>query len=396
MRDVSIVAVGMTPFRHRPESISEIGADGIIEAFNDDLLKNLEMKDMPAAYCGTMGGGPQAGQRVLARLKGRMEERGLEGQEGLTGIPISNYENMCVSGTNAFQSGYRDIAAGVHDLVLCFGVEKLGRGSLSMEEKKTVTTDKDFGGGPSPVPYMFSLNAQSHMEKYGTTREQLAAVGVKSKEYASRNPNAQYRQRVTIDDVLNSKMIADPLTMLMCCPTSTGGAACILAASDIAKKYNEMPVKVLASVLKTSKSDLGFLEAGWDPNMRAGREAYKIAKITPKDVDVAQVHDCFAIAELMHYESFGFCKMGDAGKWIEEGGPCKDGEIPVNTDGGLISKGHPLGATGFAQIYELTHQLRGDAHTQISPQPKIAWKHNMGGGVGIGMAYAVDVLGRDW
>ena len=393
MRDVSIVAVGMTVFKHRPESISEIGADGIIEAFNDDTLKNLEMKDMEAAYCGTMGGGPQAGQRSLARLKGRMEEKGLEGQEGLTGIPISNYENMCVSGTNAFQSGYRDIAAGVHDIVLCFGIEKLGKGALSMTEKGALTTEKV--EGPAPVPYLFSVNAQSHMEKYGTTKEQLAMVGVKSKEYASRNPNAQYRQRVTIDDVLNSKMIADPLTMLMCCPTSTGGAACILAASDIAKKYNEMPVKIMASVLKTSKAGLDFLTSGWDPNVRAGREAYKMAGITPKDVDIAQVHDCFAIAELMHYESFGFCEMGGSGKWIEEGGPCKDGEIPVNTDGGLISKGHPLGATGFAQVYELTHQLRGDAHTQI-PDAKIAWKHNMGGGFGVGMAYAVDVLGRDW
>jgi len=349
---------------------------------------------MAAAYCGTMGGGPQAGQRVACKIKGQDGREGIGGSEGLTGIPVSNYENMCVSGTNAFQSGYRDIAAGVHDIVLCFGIEKLGKGALSMTEKGALTTEKV--EGPAPVPYLFSVNAQSHMEKYGTTKEQLAMVGVKSKEYASRNPNAQYRQRVTIDDVLNSRMIADPLTMLMCCPTSTGGAACILAASDIAKKYNEMPVKIMASVLKTSKAGLDFLTSGWDPNVRAGREAYKMAGITPKDVDVAQVHDCFAIAELMHYESFGFCKMGEGGKWIEEGGPCKDGEIPVNTDGGLISKGHPLGATGFAQIYELTHQLRGDAHTQISPQPKIAWKHNMGGGFGIGMAYAVDVLGRDW
>jgi len=395
MRKVSIIAVGMTPFRHRPESLTDIGADGIIESLNDRMLKNLETKDIQAAYCGTMGGGPQAGQKVLARLKGRMEERGLEPQEGLTGIPVSNYENMCVSGTCAFQAGIRDVASGAHDLVLCFGVEKLGRGSLSFEEKKSVTTDKDFGGGPSPVPYMFSLNAQAHMERYGTTREQLAMVAVKSKEYAANNPNAQYRQRVTIEDVLNSPMAADPLTMLMCCPTSTGGASCILAPSEIAKKYNELPVDIMASVLKTSKSDLGFLESGWEPNIRAGREAYKMAGITPKDIDVAQVHDCFAIAELMHYESFGWCKMGEGGKWIEEGGPWKDGELPVNTDGGLISKGHPLGATGFAQVYELVHQLRGDAHNQI-PNAEIAWKHNMGGGFGIGMAYAVDVLRSGW
>ena len=394
MRDVSIIAVGMTPFRHRPESFTEIGADGIIDAFNDDMLKNLEMEDIQAAYCGTRGGGPQAGQRVLARLKGRMEEKGLEGKEGLTGIPIFNYENMCVSGTNAFQAGYRDVALGMYDIVLCFGVEKLGRGSLSTDEKGALTTEKF--EGPPPVPYMFSLNAHTHMEKYGTTREQLAMIAVKSKEYASRNPNAQYRQLVTVDEVLDSPMVADPLTILMCCPTSTGGGACILAASDIAKKYNELPVKILASVLKTSKADVSFLVAGWDPNIRAGREAYRLTGLTPKDIDVAQVHDCFAIAELMHYESFGWCKMGEGGKWVEEGGPCKDGGIPVNTDGGLISKGHPLGATGFAQVYELVHQLRGDAHTQISPKPKIAWQHNMGGGVGIGMAYAVNVLGEGW
>jgi acetyl-CoA acetyltransferase len=393
MRDVSIIAVGMTPFRHRPESAMEIAADGIIDALCDKELRNMDMSDMEAAYCGTMGGGPQGGQRALARLYSRMEEKGLEPQEGLTGIPVSNYENQCTSGTCAFDAAYMDIASGKHDKVLAFGFEKLGKGSLSVDSGGGLSTAKF--RGPPPVPMMFAGNAKRHMKRFGTTREHLAMVAVKSKEYAATNPNAQYRQRLTIDDVLNAKMTADPLTMFMCCPTSTGGAACILAADDIAREYNELPVKIISSAMKTCRAGVSALESGWDPNIRVGYEAYKRAGISPKDIDVAQVHDCFAIAELMHYESFGWCDIGKAGEWIESGAPCKGGELPVNTDGGLISKGHPLGATGFAQIYELVHQLRGDAHNQV-PDAELAWKHNMGGGVGVGMTYCVHVLGRGW
>jgi acetyl-CoA acetyltransferase len=183
--------------------------------------------------------------------------------------------------------------------------------------------------------------------------------------------------------------------MLMCCPTSTGGSAAILCAKDIAKEYCDLPVDILTGVMKTARSGVGALESGWDPNIRAGYEAYKRTGLSVKDIDVAQVHDCFAIAELMHYESFGFCEIGKSGEWIESGGPCKGGELPVNTDGGLISKGHPLGATGGAQVYELVHQLRGDGHNQV-PDAEIAWKHNMGGGAGVGMTYCVHVLGRGY
>ncbi len=391
MRDVSIVAVGMTEFKHRPESFMDIGADGIIQALNDPELKDLDMSDMEAAYCGTMGGGPQAGQRILARLKSRMEEKGLEGQEGLTGIPISNWENQCTSGTCAFDAAFRDVGAGFHDIVLAFGAEKLGKGSLSMSASGGLSTAKF--RGPPPVPMMFAGNAKRHMKRFGTTKEHLGMVAVKSKEYAAKNPNAQYRNRITLDEAVNSKVIVDPLTMFMCCPTSTGGAACIVTTKEIARKITETPVDVICGVNKSARSGIGTLETGWDPNMRSGREAYKLAGITPKDIDVAQVHDCFAIAELMHYESFGWCPIGGAGEWIESGGPCKGGELPVNTDGGLISKGHPLGATGFAQLYELTHQLRGNAHTQV-PDAEVAWKHNMGGGAGVGLTYIVHVLKR--
>ncbi len=389
MRGVSIVAVGMTEFRHRPEPFMDIGADGIIQALKD--TEELEIKDMEAAYCGTMGGGPQAGQRILARLKSRMEEQGLDGQEGLTGYPISNWENQCTSGTCAFDAAYRDIAAGFHDIVLAFGAEKLGKGSLSMGAGGGLSTAKF--RGPPPVPTMFAGNAKRHMKRFGTKREHLAMVAVKSKEYAARNPNAQYRKPITVDEALNAKMIADPLSMFMCCPTSTGGSSCILTTTEIARKICETPVEVVCGTNKTARTGIGALETGWDPNIRAGREAYRLAGITAKDIDVAQVHDCFAIAELMHYESFGWAEIGKCGEWIESGGPCKGGELPVNTDGGLISKGHPLGATGFAQLYELTHQLRGDAHTQV-PDAEIAWKHNMGGGVGVGMTYIVHVLKR--
>ncbi|MFX1451151.1 MAG: thiolase family protein [Promethearchaeota archaeon] len=384
MRRVCIIGVGMTEFRHRPESIQDIGAQAIKLAF--DEVKNLELKDIQAVYCGTMGGGPSLASRIMARCKDVM------GQEGLTGVPMSNWENMCVSGTNAIMAAYLDIASGLHDIVLQVGVEKLGRGSLAQGKDGRLTTAKF--KGPPPAPAMFAGQAKRHMKRFGTTREHLAMVAVKSKEYASRNPNAQYRKKVTIDEVLNSKMIAEPLTMLMCCPTSTGGSSVIFCAEDIARKYQDTLVEFVASSMKTCRAKVPTLESGWDPNIRAGRESYKRAGIGPTDIGVAQVHDCFAIAELMHYESFGFCDMGKSGEWIEDGGPTKDGEVPVNTDGGLISKGHPLGATGGAQFYELTNQLRGTAHTQIKPIPEYALQHNMGGGVGVGMAYVCNILKR--
>lgn len=386
MRDVSIIGVGMTEFRHRPESITEIGAKAIQEVFKD--VKKLKIADVQAVYCGTNGGGAMLGQRIMARTKDIM------GEEGLTGVAISNWENMCTSGTCAFIAAYQAIASGAYDIVLQVGVEKLGRGSLSMTETGRLTTvraDK----APPMVPMMFASQAKLHMERFGTKREHLAMVGVKSKEYAASNPNAQYRERITVEDALNARMIADPLTVYMCCPTSTGGSALILCASDIAKEFQDKPVKIAASVIKTARGT-PQLESGWDPNIRAGREAYRLAGIVPKDIGVAQVHDCFAIAELMHYESFGFCEMGKAGEWIESGGPCMGGELPVNTDGGLISKGHPLGATGGAQICELVHQLRGDAHNQVKPIPEVAFQHNMGGGVGIGMAYIANIFKRGW
>ena len=384
MKRVCIVGVGMTEFRHRPESIQDIGAQAIKFALED--VENLELKDIQAVYCGTMGGGPSLAQRIMARCKD------VVGQEGLTGVPMSNWENMCTSGTCAAMAAYTDIASGMHDIVLQVGVEKLGRGSLAVGSDGRLTALKI--KGPPPVPSMFASLARRHIKRFGTKSEHLAMVSVKSKEYAANNPNAQYRKRVTIEDVLNSKMIADPLTMLMCCPTSTGGSSVILCTEEIARKFHEMPVEIIGSALKTARPKLPQLESGWDANIRAGREAYKMAGVRPEDIGVAQVHDCFAIAELMHYESFGFCEMGKAGEWIESGAPSMGGELPVNTDGGLISKGHPLGATGGAQLYELTHQLRGDGHNQVDPLPEYALQHNMGGGMGVGMAYICNILKR--
>jgi len=383
MRKVCVVGVGMTEFRHRPESITDIGAKAIHEAFKD--VKKLKLADIEAVYCGNAAGAPMLGQRIMARLKDEM------GEEGLTGVPISNWENMCTSGTCAFIAAYHDVASGIHDIVLQVGAEKLGRGALTIDESGRLSTQK----GADPVPQMFAAQAKLHMERFGTAREHLAMVAVKSKDYARNNPKAQYREPLTIDDALNAKMIADPLTLYMCCPTSTGGSAVILCSSDIAKEFQDKPVEIAASAIKTARGT-PQLESGWDPNIRASREAYKLAGIGPSDIGVAQVHDCFAIAELMHYESFGWCEMGNAGKWIEDGHPCLGGDLPVNTDGGLISKGHPLGATGGAQIYELVHQLRGDAHNQVRPIPEAAFQHNMGGGMGIGMAYIVNVYKRGW
>jgi acetyl-CoA acetyltransferase len=363
-RGVSVIGVGMIPFGKYPDrKLADLGWPAVKSAIVD---ANIEPRKIEAVYCGTALGGMMSGQRVMGRL-------------GLTGIPIANIENACSSSSTAFRQGIMAIQTGQFDVVLVIGVEKLtkfGGGTLPLEEE-----DWEVSQGLS-MPALYAMRAKRYMHDFGLTREQLALVSVKNRRHGSLNSDAQIRKEVTVDEVLASRPIADPFTLLQCCPTGDGAAAVILCATSIAKQFRFDPVKVIASDVTSGKYVTGFRDMTIpEITVRGAQEAYRDAGIGPKDVDVAEVHDAFSIAELLYYEAFGFCERGQAGSFIESGATTFGGKVVVNPSGGLLAKGHPIGATGAAQVVEVVRQLRGQAGARQVEGAKIGLTHATGGGI---------------
>jgi acetyl-CoA acetyltransferase len=363
-RGVSVIGVGMIPFGKYPDrKLADLGWPAVKSAIVD---ANIEPRKIEAVYCGTALGGMMSGQRVMGRL-------------GLTGIPIANIENACSSSSTAFRQGIMAIQTGQFDVVLVIGVEKLtkfGGGTLPLEEE-----DWEVSQGLS-MPALYAMRAKRYMHDFGLTREQLALVSVKNRRHGSLNSDAQIRKEVTVDEVLASRPIADPFTLLQCCPTGDGAAAVILCATSIAKQFRSDPVKVIASDVTSGKYVTGFRDMTIpEITVRGAQEAYRDAGIGPKDVDVAEVHDAFSIAELLYYEAFGFCERGQAGSFIESGATTFGGKVVVNPSGGLLAKGHPIGATGAAQVVEVVRQLRGQAGARQVEGAKIGLTHATGGGI---------------
>ena len=324
---------------------------------------------------------------------------------GLGGIPITTVSNACASASAAFREAVLAVASGYHDVALALGVEKmqLDRAELMMDECRRAKVMGMGGNGADAelegqfgisFPGFFGMAANRHMKLYGTTVEHLAMVSLKNRKNAAGNPNAQFQKPITKSDVLESRMVAYPLTFLMCCPTTDGAAAAIVMSKEKAKSMCEKPVDVAASVLKTatfepSDHDLDTMR----PTIRASQEAYKQAGVEPKDIDLALVHDCFSISELIHYEDLGFCEKGDAKDMIEKGETEIGGRIPVNPCGGLLSKGHPVGATGVAQVCEVTWQLRGEAGERQVEGAEVGLTHTLGGtSHSEGVACGVNIL----
>ncbi len=364
MRGVSVIGVGMIPFGKYPDrKLSDLGWPAVKAALADARIAPGQVE---AAYCGTALGGMMSGQRVLGRL-------------GLTGIPIANVENACSSSSTAFRQGVLAIRSGQYDVVLVIGVEKLskfGGGTLPLEDE-----DWEVSQGLS-MPALYAMRAQRYMHDFGLTKEQLALVSVKNRRHGSRNPDAQMRQPVSLNEVMAARMIAEPFTLLHCCPTGDGAAAVVLCASAIAKQFRTDPVAVVASDVTSGKFMTGARDMTIpEITVRGAKEAYEEAGVGPKDVDVAEVHDAFSIAELLYYEAFGFCERGGAGRFIESGASTFGGEVVVNPSGGLLAKGHPVGATGAAQIVEVVRQLRGEAGERQVEDAKIGLTHATGGGV---------------
>jgi acetyl-CoA acetyltransferase len=391
----------MTKFgRYLDKEPRWLAEEAVYNAITD---AGISHKDVEVAYVGNVGAGAFCkqgftilGEVVLAPL-------------GMGGIPITTVSNACASASAAFREAVLAVASGHHDVALALGVEKMqfDRAELMMDERRRSKVMGMGGNGADAelegqfglsFPGFFGMAANRHMKLYGTTSEHLAMVSLKNRKNAAKNPNAQFQDPISMDEVLESRMVAYPLTLLMCCPTTDGAAVAIVMAKEKAKKLCDKPVDVAASVLKTatfepSEHDLGAMR----PTIRAGGEAYKQAGVEPKDIDVALVHDCFSISELIHYEDLGFCDKGAAKDMIEKGETEIGGRIPVNPCGGLLSKGHPVGATGAAQVCEVTWQIRGEAGERQVDGVETGLTHTLGGlSRAEGVACGVNILKRGW
>jgi len=372
MRDVAVIGVGMQKWGELWEkSLRDIFTEAATLAIDDAGVERID-----SMYVGCMSSGLFVGQEHLGSL--------LADYLGVAPIPALRVESACASGGAAFRQAFFDVASGANDIVLAGGVEKMtdvDGGGATFALSTAADAEYEVYHGVT-FPGLYAMMAVAHMNAYGTTREQLAHVSVKNHKAGAKNPRAQYPFEITVDQVLNSIMIADPLTILDCSPITDGAAAAILCPLEMAEELSDAePVKILASAHATdsialhSRNDLAWLSAV----EKAGQVAYKMAGLTPKDIDFAEVHDCFTIAEICVIEALGFFDKGKGGTGAESGETANGGRIPVNPSGGLKSKGHPVGATGIAQIVETVEQLRGEAGKRQVEGARIGMTENMGG-----------------
>jgi acetyl-CoA acetyltransferase len=376
MSDVYIVGVDMIKFGRFPEtSVPRLGAQSAMMALDD---AGLALKDMEALYSGNLGqAAAMVGQRILAEI-------------GQTGIPVVNCANACATGATAFREGWMAIKAGIYDAVLCVGSEQMGRGLLGgAGGSKGIPTEGLLGSGT--MPCVFAEAGMEHSRKYGTTFEQFAKVSVKNHHHSTMNPKAMYQIETPLEMVMNAEMISYPNTKLMCSVNVDGSAAAVLVSERKLKQMgSKRAVKVLASVLTSDPYQERNLSMP-DVNtctQQAAAKAYEMAGIGPDDLDLVELHDCFATAEILHYGNLGLGKPEDAGRMIDEGQTALGGRIPVNVSGGLLSKGHPLGATGIANIYEVSTHLRGEAGKRQVEGARIGLTHV----IGLGSACGIHVL----
>ena len=299
-------------------------------------------------------------------------------------MPAAHVESACASGGISVRQGFFEVASGASEIVLSGGVEKMNDGA-DVTFALASASDQEYEAFHGVAfPGLYAMIARAHMEKYGTTREQLAEVAVKNHEHGLKNPNAQFRMAVKREAVMKSTMVADPLGLLDCSPVTDGAAAVILCSEEVAKKSGKPLVKIRTSAQATNfatlhaRKDLASI-----PSVSCAAEnAYKHSGLKPEDIDVVEIHDCFTIAELVVTEELGICQRGKSGEAVESGMTRLGGKIPVNTSGGLKSKGHPVGATGVAQIIEIVEQLRGEAGERQVEGARLGLAQNMGGSGG--------------
>jgi acetyl-CoA acetyltransferase len=378
MSDVYVVGIDMTKFQKAGTgpSVDLLGAQAALMALDDC---GLTIQDMEALYCGNLGqANAMVGQRVLQQI-------------GQTGIPVVNCANACATGATAFREAWMAIKAGVYDLVLAVGVEKMGGGLLGGGGGgQGIPKEGLLGSGTMPA--VFAEAGMEHTRKYGTTFEQFAKVSVKNHHHSTMNPKSMYQIETPLETVMNAEMIAYPNTKLMCSVNVDGSAAAVLASEKKARELGLMKraVRVKASVLTSDpwqERDLVMPDVNSCTRL-AAKKAYEMAGVSARDISLVELHDCFATAEILHYENLGLCGEGEAGKLIDAGEVALGGRVPVNVSGGLLSKGHPLGATGIANIYEVSTHLRGEAGKRQVPNARLGLTHV----IGLGSACGIHIL----
>ncbi len=366
LREVCVIGIGSSRFGRFPERpFHELGAEAVRAALRDAAISPRQVE---VAY----------GSRVfIDQITAQVVLRGL----GITGIEMVNVENACAGGSTAVRCLWKDIATGMYDLGIAFGVESMTTSPVAGKLIAPGADDLD-GQLGSNMPVVFALIARRLMETHGASADDFADVSVKAHAFGALNPAAQYRKALTREEVLRSRPIADPLTLLECCPMTDGAAAVVMCSSALAGTLGARSIRVLASVLQSSdhfyrKNDLTSFDAG----KRAARLAYEMAGIGPEDLDVVELHDAFAPEELVHYEDLGLCARGDAVALLRSGATSLGGRIPVNPSGGLLSLGHPLSASGVRVVCDVVEQLRGTAGPRQKEGARIGLAQMLGGNV---------------
>jgi len=373
MRPVAVLGIGKTAFGALADrDLRSLAVEAVESALRD---ASVSPKQVEAFYLGNFAGPSFAGQNHLAPYVGMAA--------GFEGIPCTRFEDACASSGSAFFHAWQSVAAGVYDLVVAAGVEKMTSQSTPRVAEILAGAGDMAGEGKAGAtfPALFAMIARRHMHQYGTTREQLAAVAVKNHANGVKNPLAHMRKVITLEQALAGKPIAEPLTVYDCSLISDGAAAVVIVPLEQAARYNSRYAKVLA-VVQTSdhvaldeKADITYF-----PAVKAGgAKAFALAGLGPNEIDVAELHDCFTIAEIVASEDLGFAAKGEGGPLAASGATAIGGRIPINTSGGLKSKGHPVGATGVAQICDVVMQLRGDAGERQVAKHKIGLTQNLGG-----------------
>lgn len=369
MREVAVVAAGMTPFGELWESsLRDMFAEAAAEA-----LRNAGTDHVDDIYVGNMSGGQFVGQEHLGPL--------VADQLGMAGVAATRVESACASGGVALRQGFMAVASGMSDLVLVGGVEKMTDGADVTNVLASAADQENEVYHGITFPGLYAMIARAYMNANGTTEEDLAWVAVKNHKHGAMNPKAQFRREITVDDVLASTMVAEPLRVLHCSPVSDGAAALVLCPLDHAAKFTDKPVKILGSGLATGPLALADRRdpAVLDAVAASAERAYRMAGVGPEEIQVAEVHDCFTIAEVCCLEALGLVCAGEGGQAARGGVTALGGRLPVNTSGGLKSKGHPVGATGAAQAIEIFTQLRGEAGERQVDGARIGLTQNMGG-----------------
>ncbi len=365
MGSVKVIGVGMSSFGKFPErSLMDMAVEALREALKDSGVKpsQVEACFFANALAGRLFGDFTVGQNVFWDL-------------GVHKVPVVNVENACTSGSTALYLAVNTVAAGQAEIAVAVGAEKMYVPEFGLINSGQSELDTQLG---LVAPASFALRAVRYMSEFGATPSQLAQVSVKNRRHAKDNPHAQFRNPITVEDVLASPVIVDPLTRLQCCPIADGAAAAIVCSSSLASRFKRA-VSIDAALLSSGSYENPQDLVRWETDYRTCKSAYEKAGIGPEDLNVVEVHDAFTIAEILHYEALGLCKAGEGAQLVVEGHTQLGGKCPVNVSGGLLSRGHPVGATGVAQVCEIVTQLRKEAGTRQVEGARVGLAHCMGG-----------------